>query len=60
MTTVNAFTAALAEQRAEATTALADALRTGDDAARLQALDRLADLQEIAHRSLELPRLSVV
>ncbi len=59
MMTANAFTAALAEERAQATTALADALRAGDEAARLDALDRLADLQDLARRSLDLPRLGV-
>ena len=60
MTTANAFTAALAEERTAATTALADALRAGDETARLDALDRLADLQDIACRSLDMPRLSAV
>ncbi len=60
MTTANAFTAALVEERTAATAALADALRTGDETARLDALDRLADLQDIACRSLDLPRLSAV
>lgn len=53
--TVNAFTAALAEERARATSALARALHAGDETARRDALDRLADLQDIARRSLDLP-----
>jgi hypothetical protein len=52
--TVNAFTAALAEERASATAALAQALHAGDEIARRDALDRLADLQDIARRSLDL------
>lgn len=60
MNTANAFTAALAEERSAATAALVDALRIGDETARLEALDRLADLEDIACRSLDLPRLSVV
>jgi hypothetical protein len=57
--TVNAFTAALAEERARATTALAQALHAGDETARRDALDRLADLQDIARRSLDLPLTAV-
>lgn len=60
MNTANAFTAALAEERSAATAALVDALRIGDETARLEALDRLADLEDIACRSLDLPRLSAV
>lgn len=52
MTTVNAFTAALAEERAVANSALLDALRTGDEGARRDALERLADLRDIADRNL--------
>lgn len=59
MTTVTAFTAALAEERARATSALAQALHAGDDAARRDALDRLADLQDIAQRSLETPFITL-
>lgn len=60
MNTANAFTAALAEERSAATAALVDALRIGDETARLEALDRLADLEDIACRSLDVPRLSAV
>ena len=55
MTTANAFTAALAEERALANAALLAALRTGDEEARRDALARLADLRDIADRTLGTP-----
>jgi hypothetical protein len=55
MTTINAFIAALAEERALANTALVAALRAGDDSARRDALERLEDLREIADRTLSTP-----
>lgn len=53
MMTVNAFAAALAEERAAATTALAQALHSGDEVGRRDAFERLADLKDIAERALD-------
>lgn len=53
MTAVSAFMAALAEEHALARAELRCAEAAGDDALRLQALNRLADLQDIAARSLD-------
>lgn len=53
MTAVSAFMAALAEEHALARDELRSAEATGNDALRLQALNRLADLQDIAARSLD-------
>lgn len=55
MTITTAFTSALAEERAQAQAALVRALRRGDEEARLDALGRLADLGDIAQRSLDTP-----
>jgi hypothetical protein len=53
MTIATAFTSALAEERAQAQAALVSALRRGDEEAGLDALGRLADLGDIARRSLD-------
>lgn len=50
MTHSTAFAAALAEERRAAH---AQYLRAGSDAERLEALDRLADLDELATRNLD-------
>ena len=55
MTITTAFTSALAEERAHAQAALLSALSLGDEDARLDALSRLADLGDIAQRSLDTP-----
>ncbi len=57
MTAVSAFMAALAEEHAIARAELHRAEDTGDDALRSQALNRLADLQDIAARSLDVVTL---
>lgn len=57
MTTVSAFVAALAEEHQLASAQLRAAEEAGDEVARAQALGRLADLQEIASRSLDVVSL---
>lgn len=60
MTTVSAFVAALAEEHRLAHAELLVAEELGDNARRAQALGRLADLQEIASRSLDVVSLEAV
>lgn len=57
MTATSAFMAALAEEHALARSELHEAMTTGDEALRNQALGRLADLQDIAARSLDIVSL---
>lgn len=57
MTATSAFMAALAEEHALARTDLHRAVVTGDEVLRSQALNRLADLQDIAARSLDVVSL---
>ncbi len=57
MTATSAFMAALAEEHALARSELHEAMTTGDEALRNQALGRLADLQDIAARSLDVVSL---
>lgn len=57
MTAVSAFMAALAEEHALANAQLRSAEHSGDEARRVQALNRLADLQDIAARSLDVVSL---
>lgn len=60
MTTVSAFVAALAEEHRLAHSQLRAAEEAGDEELRAQALGRLADLQEIASRSLDVVSLEAV
>ena len=60
MTTVSAFVAALAEEHRLAHAELLAAEEIGDHTRRVQALGRLADLQEIASRSLDVVSLEAV
>jgi len=60
MTTVSAFVAALVEEHRLAHAELLAAEELGDNARRAQALGRLADLQEIASRSLDVVSLEGV
>ncbi|MDV3223049.1 hypothetical protein [Intrasporangium sp.] len=60
MTTVSAFVAALAEEHRLAHAELRAAEEAGDEERRTQALGRLADLQDIASRSLDVVSLEAV
>lgn len=60
MTSVSAFVAALAEEHRLAHAELLAAEELGDNARRAQALGRLADLQEIASRSMDIVSLEAV
>ena len=60
MTSVSAVVAALAEEHRLAHAELLAAEELGDNARRAQALGRLADLQEIASRSMDIVSLEAV
>lgn len=60
MTTVSAFVAALVEEHRLAHAELQAAEEAGDEVAKAQALGRLADLQEIVSRSLDVVSLDAI
>jgi len=60
VTPVSAFVAALAEEHRLAHAELQAAEQTGDEVRRSLALGRLADLQEIASRSLDVVSLDAM